>query len=142
MNDVFNKLNELATIIPWTDVLEFLAISGILSLVLVPVYKLVKRWFEHNKGVMRVIVTISGLGIAFGQYMIETQPQSPAVVAYSGLAIAFTSQTFWHVAKACVAILMREVAKAQAFDVDVKSAALPTGVQDIKTSLPGAEFDH
>lgn len=146
LNQIYDNLNQLATVVPWESVLEFLAVSGVLSGVLVPVYKLVKRLFEHHKGIMQLVVALSGGAIAFGQYLIANNPNDPSVVAFQALATAFTAQAFYGVGKAVVRVLAKSWSLAEAsnqkWQKDLESAKIPTAVTDTPTILPPSDFKH
>lgn len=132
-----DTLNQIALTLPWEDILEFLGASGILTAVFYPVYKVVRKYFEHHKGVMRFIVTLAGIGVGFYNYLITSD--NPDLAVYKGLAVAFTSQAIYHVVKAIYIAIAKRVAIAVAFDAQVKSAALPTTGLPRATVLPGTE---
>lgn len=112
-------LNWLAVNVPW----ELVIASGVLS----PVLLGVKKW-KHIKSekIMSTLVIVFGLLGAAATYILSSTSDTPAIIATQGLLIAAMSQpwyfTLW---KPISKWLSAELAKARAFDAEVKSAAIP-----------------
>lgn len=114
-----NVLNWLALNIPWDLVLA----SGILS----PLLLGVKKWFSvQSEKVMMSLVLVFGVVGAAVTYLMGTPTTDPSIIAAHGLMIAAMSQpVFFILVKPVSRWLSTELAKAAAFDAEVRSAAIP-----------------
>lgn len=107
MDTVVNALNWLATNIPWKEIFESGVLTGVLTALLVPVYRIVKRVYDHYKEVMIVVVGLFGVGASFAAEWISANPKAPGAAFVTGLAIAFGTQPMYKVAKLFGAYLTR-----------------------------------
>lgn len=127
LHTINSILNWTATNVPWDLVIA----SGLLSPVLLVIKK--KLDVQSEKVMMTLVLVLSTLGSA-AQYLLTTTAGSPEIIAAHGLMVAALSQP-WYFAlyKPAMAWFSNELAKARAFDAEVKSAAIPA------TGLPTAE---
>ena len=114
-----NVLNWLALNIPW----DLVVASGILS----PLALGFKKWRDvQSEKVMMTIVLVLGVAGAAATYLLNTPTTDPSIIAVRGLMIAAMSQPWYFlVYKPAVKWLSAELAKARAFDAEVRSAAIP-----------------
>lgn len=112
-------LNWLAVNVPWDLVIA----SGVLSPVLLGLKKLKK--IESEKIMSTLVIVISVIGAAIS-YIMSSTADTPAIIITQGLIVAAMSQP-WYFAlyKPATKWLSTELAKARAFDAEVKSAAIP-----------------
>jgi hypothetical protein len=121
MNEILDTINDVAKAIPW----ELVIASGVLS----PAVLAVKKWLGiQNEKVMMALVLVSGLIGAAVTYILSVPTDDPSIIAVRGLMIAAMSQPVYYLLVKPVATwLSAELAKAAAFDAEVKSAAIPEG---------------
>lgn len=119
MNEVLTIANDAVKAIPW----ELVIASGILS----PVALAFKKWLHiQNEKVMMTMVLVFGLIGAAITYITTVPTDDPTIIAARGLMIAAMSQPVYYlVVKPIATWLSAELAKAAAFDAEVKSAAIP-----------------
>lgn len=114
-----NVINWLAVNIPWDLVLA----SGVLS----PVLLAIKKWrhIQSEKVMMSLVLVVSIAG-ATASYILSSTSDLPTVIAIQGLMVAAMSQPWYYIIyKPATKWLSAELAKAKAFDAEVKSAAIP-----------------
>jgi hypothetical protein len=119
MEQVLSTLNTISQAIPWDLVMA----SGILS----PAVLLVKKWLhlQSEKVMMTLVLVLSMIGSAV-TYILSTNSADPSIIAVQGLMVAAMSQpVFFLVVKPFSVWFGGELAKARAFDAEVKSAAIP-----------------
>lgn len=119
MDQILPTLNTIAQAIPW----DLVAASGILS----PVVLLVKKWLsiQSEKVMMTLVLVLSMLGSAV-TYILSTTSADPTIIAAQGFIVAAMSQPVYYLAVKPFSVwLGAELAKARAFDAEVKSAAIP-----------------
>lgn len=119
MTQVIATLNAIATHIPWDLVIA----SGILS----PLLLSIKHWLsiQNEKVIMTLVLILGGIGSA-ATYLLTTPTTDPSVIAIHALMISAMSQPIYFLAiKPAAKWLGGELAKAAAFDAEVKSAAIP-----------------
>lgn len=92
-----DALNWLAVTLPWDVIIESGALSGALAVLLVGPYRIVKRYFEHYKEVMTIVVGVGGVALTFGQYLLSTPQYAPQLAVLQGLAVAYGSQPFYKI---------------------------------------------
>jgi hypothetical protein len=119
MQEVLHHINVALNNIPWGAV----AASGVLS----PVLLAVKKWFSvQSEKVMITLVAASGMLVAGANYLLHVPTHEPTIIALQGAAIAFGTQPFYFfIVKPLAAAVADQLAKAAAFDAQVKSAAVP-----------------
>jgi hypothetical protein len=143
MNHVFQILNSLAItvshisgMVPW----DLVAASGVLSPVLLAVKQPLKKRIESDKTmekVMMSLVIIFGIVVATLQYLVNVPTTDPSIIAVHGLLISAMSQPFYMIlVKPFYRWLSGELAKAKAFDAEVKSAAIPATGLPTGTTQP------
>lgn len=119
MEQVISILNWLAVNIPWDLVIA----SGILS----PVVLIVKKWLhlQSEKVMMTLVLVLSMLGSAL-TYILTSSSDVPSIIATQGLMVAAMSQPIYFLCLKPLSVWFSgELAKARAFDAEVKSAAIP-----------------
>lgn len=116
---IIDALNWIALNIPWDLVIA----SGVLS----PVLLGVKKWFSvQSEKVMMTLVIVFGAIGATVSYLVGVPTTDPTIIAVHGLVISALSQPFYYLlVKPASKWLSAELAKAAAFDAEVKSAAIP-----------------
>lgn len=119
LHSIGSGLNYLAVHVPWSAV----AASGALS----PILLAIKKWFSvQSEKVMISLVALSGMLVAGANYLLHVPTHDPTVIALQGAAIAFLTQPFYFfIVKPIAASVEEQLAKAAAFDRQVKSAAEP-----------------
>jgi len=119
LHSIGNSLNYLAVHVPWSAV----AASGLLS----PILLGIKKWFSvQSEKVMISLVAVSGMLVAGANYLLHVPTHDPTIIAAQGAAIAFMTQPFYFfVVKPLAAAVGEQLAKAAAFDAQVKSAGQP-----------------
>lgn len=119
MEQVLSTLNTIAAAIPW----DLVAASGILS----PVVLLIKKWLHlQSEKVMMTLVLVFGMVGAAATYFIGAKFSDPSMIAVQGLMVAAMSQPFYYlVVKPFSTWFGGELAKARAYDAEVKSAGIP-----------------
>lgn len=119
MNDILPTINHIATMIPW----DLVAASGILS----PLALGIKKWLSiQSERVMMTLVLVLSVVGATATYLMTVTTSDPSIIAVRGLMIAAMSQPFYYlIVKPSYTWLAAELAKARAFDAEVKSAAIP-----------------
>lgn len=119
VHSILNVLNWIALNVPWDLVIA----SGLLS----PVALGFKKWRDiQSEKFMMTLVLILGVAGAAATYLMETPTTDPSIIAARGLMIAAMSQPWYFVIyKPAVKWLSAELAKARAFDAEVRSAAIP-----------------
>lgn len=120
MQDVLNILNYVAASIPWDAVIA----SGILS----PLLLGVKKWFSvQSEKVMIVLVLISGVLVASGNYLLNVPTSDPSIIAVQGAVLAFMTQPiYFFVVKPFFRWFGETLAAAAAFKADAQSATVPS----------------
>lgn len=116
---VVQALNWLAVNIPWDLVIA----SGVLS----PVLLAIKKWrhIQSEKVMMTLVLVLGMIGSAI-TYFLTVHSSDPTIIAVQGLMVAAMSQPFYYlVVKPFSVWLGGELAKARAYDAEVKSAAIP-----------------
>jgi hypothetical protein len=128
LHSIANGLNYLATHIPWAAV----GASGVLS----PLLLGIKKWFSvQSEKVMITLVALSSMIVAGAHYLLSVPTHDPTVIAVQGAALAFMTQPFYFfIVKPVAAAVGEQLAKAAAFDAQVKSAA------DVPLSATGPDF--
>lgn len=119
MEQFIQTLNSVAVMIPWDLVIA----SGVLS----PVVLLVKKWLhlQSEKVMMTLVLVLSTLGAAVS-YVLTTTSADPSIIAAQSLMVAAMSQPVYYIlVKPFSLWFSGELAKARAFDAEVKSAAIP-----------------
>lgn len=119
MEQALQILNWLAVNIPW----ELVIASGVLS----PVVLLVKKWLhlQSEKVMMTLVLVLSMLGSAV-TYILSATSNDPTIIAVQGFIVAAMSQPVYYlIVKPFSLWFSGELAKARAFDAEVKSAAIP-----------------
>jgi hypothetical protein len=116
LHSATNAINYLAVHIPWAAV----GASGVLS----PVLLGVKKWFSvQSEKVMISLVALSSMLVAAGHYLLNVPTHDPTIIAAQGAALAFMTQPFYFfIVKPLAAAVSEQLAKAAAFDAQVKSA--------------------
>lgn len=129
LHSVANVLNYLAVHVPWQAV----AASGMLS----PVLLGIKKWFSvQSEKVMISLVMLSGMLLSGAHYLMTVPTHDPSIIAVQGAALAFLTQPFYFfIVKPVAASVSEQLAKAAAFDRQVKSAAEPA-------IAAGPDFSH
>lgn len=119
MQQTLQTVNSIAQMIPWDLVIA----SGVLS----PVVLVIKKWLsiQSEKVMMTLVLLVSMIG-ATASYLLGTTSSDPTIIAVQGFMVAAMSQPVYYLAvKPFSAWLGAELAKARAFDAEVKSAAIP-----------------
>lgn len=116
---ILDALNYVAVHIPW----EGLVASGILSPLLVGI----KKWFSvQSERIMITLVIVSGMLVAAGNYLLHVPTSDPSIIAVQGAVVAFMTQPiYFFVVKPIWKWFATQMAKAAAYDNEVKSAAQP-----------------
>lgn len=119
LNTIANAVHWVAQNAPWAAVLA----AGILS----PILLAIKKKFKvQSEKVMICLVAFAGLVVAGGNYLLHVPTQNPTIIALQGLAVAFMTQPFYFfIVKPLSIAVTEQLAKAAAFDEQVKSAANP-----------------
>ena len=127
LQTLLSGLNYLAVNIPW----EAVVAGGVLSPLAVGVNKLIKAQKPITKFTVVFMVAVLGCGI---NYILNTPVRDPSIIALQGAVVTFFAQPFYLLmVKPGFAWVGVQLAKAQAFDAEVKSAATPLVVT---TSVP------
>ena len=126
---ILENLNYLAQSVPWESFFEWLSASGILAALLMPVYKLIQKWFKHHKQVMLSVVGIVSMLVSFGHFIFINHAADPGVVFLRGLAVAFATQPFYQymikpLSKIIMGRIKTEIEKAAVLNNEIKSAAM------------------
>ena len=119
LHTILNVLNWTATNVPWDLVIA----SGILS----PLALAIKKWFsvQSEKVMMTLVIVLGVVGSAI-TYLMSTPTSDPSIIAAHGLIVAALSQPFYYLCvKPATKWLSAELAKAAAFEAEVKSATIP-----------------
>jgi hypothetical protein len=119
VQNILHTVNAVLANVPWSAV----AASGLLS----PVLLAIKKWFSvQSERVMISLVALSGMLVAGGSYLLHVPTHDPTIIALQGAAIAFGTQPFYFfIVKPIAASVEEQLAKAAAFERNVKSAAEP-----------------
>lgn len=123
MNEILTTtltaLNWLAINIPWDVIIA----AGILSPIGLYIKK--KRNIESDKVMLFIIILLSTIA-AVGSYLLTVTTADPSIIAAKSALIYFTSQPIYILClRPAYGWLSAELAKARAFDAEVKSAAIP-----------------
>lgn len=132
---ILDALNYAAAHIPWSAI----GASGVLS----PLLLGLKKWFSvQSERVMISLVALVALLTAGGHYLLTTPIQNPGVIAIQAAVLAFMTQPiYFFVVKPATAWFGEQLAKAAAFDAQVKSAIQPAGGLPIGTPTPASTTD-
>lgn len=130
MQEILTQTNHYANNIsqlPWGDIGVWIAASGILSTLLIPVYKWVRAKFNHYKQIMPVFVGIASTLAVAGNYLLTTPTSDPNILAIQALALSFSTSSVWTlVLKPFIGFMATQVAKARLEAESKKLAAVPT----------------
>lgn len=119
LNTLLNLLNSVVTHIPW----DILLASGVISPLLVGI----KKWFSvQSEKVMITLVAVLSLLTALAHYLMTTPTSDPTIIAVQGAVLAFMTQpVYFFVVKPFYLWISGELAKANAYDQELKSAIIP-----------------
>lgn len=114
-------LNHLAQVFPWD--------AAVYGPVIVPVLALIKKVADIKDGeVMVWLLIAASLVSGFVDYIMQTQPSDPRVIAFNAAIAGITSQPVYKlVLKPAMKFFSNQVEKAAQFNLEVKSAAMPAG---------------
>lgn len=133
---ILDALNYAAAHIPWAAI----GASGILS----PLLLGLKKWFSvQSEKVMISLVALVALATAAGHYLLTTPIQAPGVIAIQAAVLAFMTQPiYFFVVKPAAAWFGEQLAKAAAFDAQVKSAIEPVNGLPLGAGPATEDFSH
>lgn len=137
VSEISTILTYLSTSIPW----EAVAASGVLS----PVLLAIKKWFSvQSEKVMITLVLLAGMLTAAGHYLLNVPTNDPSIIAVQGAVLAFMTQPFYFfIVKPIANTVSEQIAKAQAFDRQIKSAIEPApAVSGTRPITPVEDFSQ
>lgn len=125
LNDLAVGITHVSAMIPW----DLVAASGILSPLTLAIKQPLKKRIEEDKTmekVMMTVILVLSTAAAAASYLLTVTTSDPSIIAVRGLMIAAMSQPWYYLCfKPAYRWFSGELAKARAFDAEVKSAAIP-----------------
>lgn len=107
-------------------IIPYIAASGVISTLMVAPYKYIKRWFEHHKTIMILLIGVVSLVVANVVYVFRTPSSDPGIAQLQGLTIAFVTQPIYLIViKPLGEALRRRLLASAALEAEVKSATAP-----------------
>ena len=143
MESAINVLNWIAVNVPWKEIFESGALTAAVTVLLVPVYRIVKKYYDHHKEVMVIAVGLTGLVASYVQAYLSANPSRLGYASIRGFAIAFGTQPFYKIVlkpltSVIVSGVSAQIAKAKSLS-EAQSAAVPA--EGIPTPAH-ADFSH
>lgn len=119
MDSLINALNWIAVNVPWNAILA----AGILSPVMAGVSKLLRA----KKGLTKFLIFATGASVVATANVLLNMPSAdPTVIATQTAVLGFLAQPFYlAMVKPFMQWFAGELAKAAAYDNEIKSAAVP-----------------
>lgn len=129
---VHNAVNS----IPWDTLLQLVIASPLLSAVMAVIIKVTKR--QNDMAKLLMVFTGATL-LALVHYIVTANTVEPTIVFMQGAILTFTAQPFYYAfVKPFMARLVATLAKADAFDANVLSAAQPVVPRDTAAEAEAA----
>jgi hypothetical protein len=129
MSDLIGTANHIAQNLqglPWGDIGSYVGASGILSVVLIKPYKWIKKYFDHHKEVMTIVIGVGGILLAAAHYLLTTPTQEPNIIVMQGLVISFLSQPFYKIIlKPLTGFLVAKIVEAETIKAQAQTAIVP-----------------
>lgn len=147
MSEILSVLNDFANQIsglPFGTIGQYAAASGALAAVTTVPYRYLKKYTDHYKFHVQIVLAIGGTLIATAHYLLTTPTTDSGIIWLQGLAMAAASQPIYIVGKAAVLNFLAGVAKAQALKLQAQSAAVPYGGLPLSSTQPQevSDFSH
>jgi hypothetical protein len=130
LQTILANLNDFAQAVPWD--------AATYGFLLSPLLLLVKKIKGIHNGELMVWLLLAGSLLAgFANYLTETQPGDPRVIAFNSFVTLIATQPVYKLLlKPAIAFFQAQVDKAVAFNEEVKSAAVPNGGITVSYSAP------
>lgn len=126
LQDVINVLNWIALNIPW----EAIAATGVITALLEPIKKWVKKIFVHYDWVMVLLAGLVSLVVVTVNYLLNDPTYAPKLVPVIAAAMAYGTQPFYKILfkpalTALVGFVTKQVAEARLRSEAQRAAQVP-----------------